>query len=66
MNCLIAPMHSQRKGMGLSELVPLGVAFVVIAFTISMGAEILQSLYDGQTANSYARNATGEGLVGIC
>ncbi len=30
-----------------------------------MGAEILQSLYDDQTANSYAKNATGEGLESL-
>ena len=65
--CLIAPMHKQLKGtdMSISSLVPLGVAFVVIAFVISMGSEILQSLYDDQTANSFAKNATGEGLESL-
>lgn len=58
-------MHTQRKGMGIQSLVPLGVAFVVIAFVISMGAEILQSLYDDQTTDSYAKNATGEGLESL-
>ena len=37
----------------------------MIAFVVSMGAEILQSLYDGQTEDSYAYNATGEGLESL-
>lgn len=49
----------------MTQLAPIGIAFVVIAFVISMGAEILQDLYDGQTANSYARNATSEGLESL-
>jgi len=44
MRTLIAPMHANKKGLTIGNLVPLGVAFVVIAFVISMGAEILQSL----------------------
>lgn len=51
--------------MNISSLIPLGVAFVIIAFVISMGAEILQDLYDDQTADSYAKNATGEGLESL-
>ena len=51
--------------MNINTLVPIAVAFVVIAFTVSMGAEILQSLYDDQTADSYAKNATGEGLESL-
>ena len=66
MQILIAPMRIRKKGqMTIGSLVPLGVAFVVIAFVISMGAEILQSLYDDQTASSYAYNATGKGLESL-
>lgn len=53
------------KGMGLDAMTGIAIAFVVIAFVVSMGSEILQSLYDDQTANSYARNATGEGLESL-
>jgi len=38
---------------------------IVIAFVLSMGAEILQSLYDDQTTDSYAKNATGAGLESL-
>ena len=55
----------KRKGMTIGSLVPIAVAFVVIAFTVSMGAEILQSLYDDQTDDSYAKNATSEGLESL-
>jgi len=54
-----------RKGLTINSLVPIAVAFVVIAFTVSMGSEILQSLYNDQTADSYAYNATGEGLESL-
>ena len=55
----------KRKGMTIGSLVPIAVAFVVIAFVVSMGAEILQSLYDDQTDDSYAKNATSEGLESL-
>lgn len=62
---MLAPLGSKRKGLSIGSLTPIAVAFVVIAFTVSMGAEILQSLYDDQTDDSYAKNATGEGLESL-
>lgn len=64
-NLMLAPLGSKRKGLSIGSLTPIAVAFVVIAFTVSMGAEILQSLYDDQTDDSYAKNATGEGLESL-
>jgi len=52
----------KMKGYSIQSLVPLGVAFVVIAFVISMGGEILTSLQDDQTTDSVAYNVTGHGL----
>ena len=49
----------------LQHLIPIAVAFVVIAFTVSMGAEILNDLYSDQTTNSYAQNATKSGLESL-
>jgi len=51
--------------MNINTLVPIAVAFVVIAFTVSMGAEILNDLYSGQTTDSYAQNATESGLEAL-
>lgn len=64
-NLMLAPLGSKRKGLSIGSLTPIAVAFVVIAFTVSMGAEILQSLYDDQTDDSYAKNATSEGLESL-
>ncbi|NIP41326.1 MAG: hypothetical protein GWO10_02030 [candidate division Zixibacteria bacterium] len=58
-------MQHKMKGMSIQTLVPVGVAFVVIAFVIAMGSTILQSLFDDQTADSYAQNATEEGLEAL-
>jgi len=55
----------RMKGMGISEMAPVAIGFVVIAFVISMGSEIVQDLYDDQTNDSYAKNASGEGLESL-
>lgn len=49
----------------MGSMIPAVSAFVVIAFMATIGAVILQSLHDDQTANSYARNASAEGLESI-
>ena len=54
-----------RKGYTVSDLLPLAVAFVVVAIAISMGAEVLGEIRDGQTANTYERNATTDGLESL-
>jgi len=55
-------MFKTKKGYTVSDLLPLAVAFVVVAIAISMGAEVLGEIQSGQTANSYERNATTDGL----
>jgi len=63
----IANKHltKQMKGLGLSDMAGVAIAFVVIAFVISMGSEITQDMYDGQTTDSYAKNASGYGLQSL-
>ena len=51
-----------KKGYSIQSLAGIAIAFVVIAFTVSMGATILSDLQADQTADSYAYNVTGEGL----
>jgi len=58
-------LSRKKKGMTINDLAPIAIAFVVIAFVVSMGAEIVQDLYDDQTTDSYAKNASGEGLESL-
>lgn len=53
------------KGYTISNLIPLSIAFVVLAFVISMGASILSDLQGQQTADSTAYNITGKGLESL-
>ena len=59
---MLEKLWKNRKGYTVSDLLPLAVAFVVVAIAISMGAEVLGEIRTGQTSNSYERNATTEGL----
>ena len=48
----------------LQQLAPFVILFVVTAIVLSIGAEILDSVQQGQTENSTAYNITGQGLLG--
>ena len=48
----------------LQQLAPFVILFVVTAIVLSIGAEILDSVQQGQTNNSVAYNITGQGLLG--
>lgn len=50
------------KGFTIQELAPIAIMFVVIAFVVSMGADILTDLQDNQEDDGYAYNVTGQGL----
>lgn len=50
------------KGQSLSMLAPAAVAFVFIAVTIAIGAEVLGGVQADQTENTSAYNATAKGL----
>lgn len=51
--------------MELRALLPIAIAFVVVAIALSIGADILQNVQSGQTAGGYAANATDKGLLGL-
>ncbi len=57
----------RRLAIGMEELLPAVVTFVVIAIVGSVGALILQNFQKSSsiTANSIAYNATGYGLTGV-
>jgi hypothetical protein len=57
----------RREALGLPDLLPAVVGFVLIAVVGSVGALILQNFQSSSsiTANSIAYNATGYGLKGV-
>lgn len=54
-----------KKGVNIMDLQTLGIALVVIAVTVGLGAEVLGDIRDDQTANTYERNITTGGLAGL-
>jgi NADH:ubiquinone oxidoreductase subunit 5 (subunit L)/multisubunit Na+/H+ antiporter MnhA subunit len=59
--------NKRRLAVGLEELLPAVVAFVLIAIVGSVGALILQNFQSSSSipANSIAYNATSYGLKGV-
>lgn len=51
--------------MRLGDLSGIAITFVVLAVTLSVGSTILDSIQDGNVADSYAANATTEGLSSL-
>ena len=54
-----------KKGYTIHDLVPIGIAFVVIAVVLGMGATVLNSIQGTQTINSTGWNASQNGLRGL-
>lgn len=55
-----------KKGqLGIGNLLPIGITFVVLAIALGLGATVLDSVQDGQTAGSYASNITTDGLSSV-
>ena len=50
--------------VSLQQLAPFVILFVVTTIVLSIGADILGSVRDGQTVDSYEYNITTEGLSG--
>lgn len=49
----------------LGDAAVLALTFVLFVVVVSIGASVLSGIQSGQTANTYAYNATGFGLTGI-
>ena len=58
-------MKSKKGQVAIQQLVPIAIAFVVIAVVISMGAKTLGAIRDDMTSDTYERNATVNGLDGL-
>ena len=57
-------MEGKTK-MRLNDMPGIVITFVVIAIILGIGGTILTSVQDGQTAGSYAHNATEQGLEAV-
>lgn len=51
--------------MDLRSLAPAAIMLVVASIVISVGADIVDTVQDDQTANSYAYNVSSGGLEGL-
>ena len=58
-------MLRKKNGYTVSDLLPLAVAFVVVTIAISLGADVVGTIRAGQSANSYERNASTQGLEAL-
>jgi len=59
-------MFKQKKGLyRFQDVISFAMIFVVAIITIGVGANVLTGILAGQTANSYAANASTFGLVGL-
>ena len=58
-------MLKNKKGYTVSDLLPLTVAFVVVAIALSMGAEVLSEVQAGQTSATFEYNASQNGLESL-
>jgi hypothetical protein len=54
-----------KKGFGIGEIAPIGIAFLVIVITLGLGATVLSTIKTGQTADSYAANISNYGLTSL-
>ena len=57
--------HKKGQAFTLSDLGNVGIALVVAAIILGLGATVLASIQATQTTNSVAFNATGYGLTGV-
>lgn len=53
------------KGLSVSQMGGLALAFVIVAVVVGIGATILTQVRTTQTANSIAYNASTSGLTGL-
>ena len=58
-------MKSKKGNMGLPALITAGVSLVILAVVLTIGADIVDEVQDTQTTDSYAFNASDQGLQGI-
>ncbi len=54
-----------KKGYRLQDLLPVAIIFVVATIAISIGADILSGVRDGQTVDTASYNVSTYGLQGM-
>ena len=57
--------NMKKKGMGLGDLMPVALAFVVVTIAASIGANVLSTSDNSYTANSEEANISKFGLTGL-
>ena len=59
---MYADFRKETAAIAIGDLAPIAIAFVVVIIVIAVGSIVVQELFDDQTANTAAYNATSEGL----
>jgi len=54
-----------KKGFSLWQVPTVVITLVVIAVILSIGSTVVQDVRDDNTANSFAYNASDQGLKGL-
>ena len=58
-------MKKKAQSFTIESMSQIGIALVVTAVTLGIGATILSNIQAGQTVNTVAYNATNFGLQGV-
>jgi len=54
-----------KKGYTIKDLLPIGLILGVSIIAISISADVVDNVQDGQTSGTYAYNISESGLEGI-
>jgi choline-glycine betaine transporter len=57
--------RSKKGAFTIGDLSGIAITLVILAIILGIGATILDSIQDTQTADGYAYNSTQEGLKGL-
>jgi type II secretory pathway component PulF len=55
----------KRKGFSISMIGPIAIVVVVAVVVLGFGAQILGQIATSQTAGTFERNITNQGLAGL-
>ena len=57
--------HKKGQQAAVASAIGTVLLLVVLGIMVSINADVVQTIQDGQTANSFAANASGDVLSGI-
>lgn len=58
-------MNRLKGVMGIQQLLPLAIIFVILGVALAIGSSVVQDIRDDQTSQSYAYNASDNALQAL-